>query len=416
MPLEALETPPAQSDRDKSEAARLEALHRLDILDSPREEGFDRIARLIRNIFDVPIGVVSLIDGHRQWIKASEGTDRDEVARRDSFCNLTIRSSQPLIVPDLRDDPRFSEVAHVAAGHIRFYAGMPLTTHDGHNIGTLCALGPEPRAFSDRETDILSDLARVTMDELELRQLAVTDNLTGLMSRGAFREEAEKAIGLALRHKHNLSLIAIDLDHFKSINDRFGHGVGDSVLRGTAQRCLETQRGTDHLGRLGGEEFCVLLPHTDRAGALETAEKLRSAIQKLGFTAGEERIGITASFGIASLDIETKDLETLLVHADVALYKAKAAGRNCCVAWRRAAEAVDQTRRRVLKAGRIIFNHRSSTIDCTVRSLGEAGAGLDVIHTDGIPSEFTLAIRADNFERKCRIVSQTDRHIEVAFA
>jgi hypothetical protein len=70
----------------------------------------------------------------------------------------------------------------------------------------------------------------------------------------------------------------------------------------------------------------------------------------------------------------------------------------------------------VLKAGRIIFNHRSSTIDCTVRSLGEAGAGLDVIHTDGIPSEFTLAIRADNFERKCRIVSQTDRHIEVAFA
>jgi diguanylate cyclase (GGDEF)-like protein len=416
MPQQAFAPAPLEAAPDMAEALRLEALDRFDILDTPKEEAFDRIARLIRNIFDVPIGVVSVIDGHRQWIKASDGTKVREIERRKTFCALTIRSSGPLIVPDALADPRFRESPHVVGyPHVRFYAGMPLTTHDGYNIGTVCAIGHEPRAFSEREADILSDLARVTMDELELRQLAVTDNLTGLMSRGAFREEAENTIALALRHKHHLSMVAIDLDHFKSINDQHGHGAGDIVLRGVAQACMETQRQTDHLGRLGGEEFAVLLPHTDRAGAMEAAEKLRLAIQKLSFDAGAKKIGVTASFGIASLDLETRDFDTLLAHADAALYEAKAAGRNRSMGWRRAPEAVNQARRRVLKAGRIIFNHRSSTIDCTVRTLGDTGAGFDVIHTDGIPAEFTLAIRSDNFERRCRIVSQTDRHLEAEF-
>jgi diguanylate cyclase (GGDEF)-like protein len=417
MPQEAPAPASTEAGPDRAEALRLEALDRLDILDTPKEEAFDRIARLIRNIFDLPIGVVSVIDGHRQWIKASDGTNVREIELGKTFCALTVQRSGPLIVPDALADPRFHKSPHVIGyPYVRFYAGMPLTTHDGYNIGTICAIGHEPRTFSEREAGILSDLARVTMDELELRQLAVTDNLTGLMSRGAFREEAEKAIALALRHKHHLSIVAIDLDHFKSINDRYGHGVGDTVLRGVAQACMETQRQTDHLGRLGGEEFAALLPHTDRAGAMETAEKLRLTIQGLIFNAAGKEIDVAASFGVASLDLETKDFDTLLAHADAALYEAKAAGRNRSVGWRRAVEAVGHARRRVLKAGRIIFNHQSSTIDCTVRTLGDTGAGLDVIHTDGVPAEFILAIRSDGFERECRTVSRTNRHLEVEFA
>ncbi len=416
MPQEALSHLPGNIGH-RDEARRLEALDRLDILDTPKEEAFDRIARLIRNIFDMPIGTVSLIDGHRQWIKASQGLAAQEIDRNSSFCSLTIQSDQPLIVPDALDDPRFRENPHVSGEpHVRCYAGMPLTTHDGYNVGTLCAIGYEPRAFGDREIEILSDLARVTMDEIELRQLATTDNLTGLMSRGAFREEAEKAIGLALRHKHNLSFVAFDLDHFKSINDRFGHAMGDVVLRGVAQACLENQRQTDHFGRVGGEEFGILLPHTDRAGAMEAAEKLRLAIEQLTFAAASEKIGVTASFGIASLDLETKELDILLAHADAALYEAKGAGRNRCIGWKRASTAIDHPRRRVLKAGRIIFNNRSSTIDCTVRTLGETEAGLDVTHSAGVPEKFVLAIPSDNFEARCRIVSQTDRHLEVEFS
>jgi hypothetical protein len=149
---------------------------------------------------------------------------------------------------------------------------------------------------------------------------------------------------------------------------------------------------------------------------METAEKLRLTIQGLIFNAAGKEIDVAASFGVASLDLETKDFDTLLAHADAALYEAKAAGRNRSVGWRRAVEAVGHARRRVLKAGRIIFNHQSSTIDCTVRTLGDTGAGLDVIHTDGVPAEFILAIRSDGFERECRTVSRTNRHLEVEFA
>lgn len=299
--------------------------------------------------------------------------------------------------------------------HVRCYVGIPLTTDDGHHIGTLCAIGHEPRQFSEREIDILSDLARVTMDEMQLRKLAVTDSLTGLLSRGAFHDEARRALSLALRHKHDLSLVVLDLDHFKTINDAHGHGVGDSVLRGVGDVLKGTQRQSDHLGRLGGEEFGVLLPHTNRAGAMESAERMRAAMGKVSVPAGNGVVGTTASLGVASLDAETRDIETLFAHADAALYEAKQAGRNRTVAWRGATPAAQSSRRRVLKAGRIVFNNRSSTIDCTVRSLGESGAGIDVGHTAGIPAKFRLVIRSDDFETDCRVVAQTDKHLEVEF-
>lgn len=416
MPQDAASVRPATGSTVATEARRLEALDQLDILDTPREEAFDRIARLIRNVLDLPVGLVSLIDGHRQWVKASDGLVGRELDRSESLCALTVEGSQPVVVHDALEDARFRDHRFVTGRpHVRCYAGVPLTTPEGYNVGTLCAMGYAPRAFSEREIGILRDLALVAMDELDLRRLAVTDNLTGLMSRGAFRQEAERAIALALRHKTNLAMVAIDLDHFKAINDSYGHGVGDRVLRGVAEACVATQRQSDHVGRLGGEEFGVLLPSTDRAGAMEAAERMRAAVEALRFEAGPQGLGVTASFGIACLDIETKDIDTLLAHADAALYQAKGEGRNRCAAWRRAPDASGGARRRVLKAGRIVFNRRASTIDCTVRTLGETGAGLDVISSSGIPETFTLAIRSDSFETACRIVSQTEKHLEVEF-
>lgn len=407
---------PALAMEDLAEAERLEALDRFDVMDTPREEAFDRITRLIKNIFDLPIAIVSMIDGHRQWYKAYEGLENREVARDATFCKYTLQDMTPLVVPDARDDARFAQNPMVTAGpQIRFYAGVPLRTNDGQNIGTVCAIGFEPRAFSPRESAILTDLAALAMDALELRQQASVDSLTGALSRRAFKEQAAREISLAQRHRHGLACIAFDLDHFKQINDRHGHATGDKVLVAVAEACRAQLRGSDLFGRLGGEEFALILPHTDRAHMGGVAEKVREAIEHVLVRHGETRVPVTSSFGMAALDARTPDIEALLANADAALYEAKAGGRNRCVAWRAQGGALAAPRRRVLKAGRILFNNRMSSIDCTVRTLGEEAAGLDVTSSIGVPESFSLQIRSDAFEARCRIVSQTERHIEVEF-
>jgi diguanylate cyclase (GGDEF)-like protein len=409
------DTPPLAME-DVAEAGRLEALDRFDVMDTQREEAFDRITRLIRDIFDLPVAIVSMIDGHRQWYKAYEGLENREVSRDETFCKYTLQDLTPLVVPDARDDARFARNPLVtSAPQIRFYAGTPLRTHDGHNIGTVCAIGFEPRVFTARESAILTDLAALAMDALELRQLASVDSLTGALARRAFKEQAAQAIALAQRHRHGLGCIAFDLDHFKSINDGHGHAMGDKVLVAVAEACRAELRGTDLFGRLGGEEFALILPHTDRAAVAGVAEKLRGAIARIVVRQGDAAVPVTASFGTASLDARTADIDALLANADAALYEAKAAGRNRCAAWRPPNDAPTGPRRRVLKAGRIMFNNRMSSIDCTVRTLGEDGAGLDVTSSIGVPETFSLQIRSDAFETRCRIVSQTERRIEVEF-
>lgn len=400
-----------------SEADRLAALDRYDVLDTPREESFDRITRLVRRVFDVPMTTVTLIDGHRQWFKSRQGMRSSETERGPALCDHVVRLAEPVIVPDTLLDPRFAENPFVVGEpRLRFYAGAPLHTPDGHVIGTLCAMDTRPRAFSDADRATLIDLARIVMDELELRTLATTDSLTGSMSRRAFREEGGRAVGLALRHQHELSAIAVDLDRFKSINDRYGHAVGDAVLAGTVEALRGMLRKTDLIGRLGGEEFAALLPQTGRKAALDVAEKLRAAVAARTFDVpGGGRLSVTASFGVATLDRSVPDLDALLKNADTALYAAKAAGRDRVMAWQVAEAERPTIRRRVLKAGRIAFNNRRSSIDCTVRSLSEEGAGLDVFTAAGVPRSFDLAIDSDGFLKPCHIVSQAEKHIEVRF-
>ncbi len=152
---------------------------------------------------------------------------------------LSAASGEPLVVPDAAIDPRFTDNPHVPAAASRFYAGVPLRSPDGHVIGTICAVDTRPRDFSDRELKILEDLALITMNELELRQRATIDVLTGALSRRAFKEEGNRAASLASRHNHALACLVFDLDHFKSVNDRFGHAAGDRVLTDAIKACVD---------------------------------------------------------------------------------------------------------------------------------------------------------------------------------
>lgn len=401
------------SDEDE----RLAVLERYDVLDTPPEEAFDRITRLTRQIFDVSISTVTLIDGHRQWFKSRQGVDVAETDLSQSLCHIAVVKGEPLIVEDALAHRTIQNHPAVIDGlKLRFYAGMPLRTPDGHVIGTLCAADTSPRAFSKRDQGILADLAQFVVSELELRTLAMTDALTGALSRRAFREEAARAIALARRHATELSVLMVDLDHFKLVNDTYGHQFGDRLLVEVISTLRSNARQSDIIGRLGGEEFGLVLHQSSASAALEVAEKLRSAIAHLRIDHVDGAVGATISVGVAGLDRTTQDIDTLLERADAALYAAKSDGRNRCIRWEAPATPIPgDVRRRVLKGGRIAFNGGRSTMDCTVRSLSDSGAGIDFISTADVPDRFKLLIMADDVSRACRVRVRGDRRIEVDF-
>jgi len=168
------------------------------------------------------------------------------------------------------------------------------------------------------------DITQRKRAEERVTTMAITDGLTGILNRQEFGRLLEKEMARASRYASPLSLIMYDLDHFKRINDRFGHNAGDDVLKTVAGLVGECLRDTDLHGRWGGEEFMVLLPETGLAAAGKVAEKLRLAIADHRF---EGLGGVTASFGVAEM-VPGEDSRSLAQRVDEALYRAKALGRN----------------------------------------------------------------------------------------
>ena len=310
------------------EPARLAALNRYEVLDTPREPSFDRITDLVRSILGVPISAVSLVDTDRQWFKSLAGLDETQTSRDVAFCAHTIRQRAPLIIADAQEDERFRDNPLVTGDpNIRSYAGIPLETPDGYNIGSLCAIDTVPREFDPAQIAILRNLAALVVEQLELRRIAERDHLTGALSRRAFLGEMNRAIALFERHQRPASLLLFDIDHFKHINDSYGHPAGDQVIRGIAQLCTGLQRPSDSLGRLGGEEFGILLPETPIEDAARAAQRFCDAIAAAEI-AGTPPLRATASFGVAELRGDWPIGESWLAVADMALYEAKRSGRN----------------------------------------------------------------------------------------
>jgi diguanylate cyclase (GGDEF)-like protein len=174
-----------------------------------------------------------------------------------------------------------------------------------------------------------ADVSELVLGADRLRSLASMDDLTNLMNRRQFMTSFEDEFRRALRYKRPLSVIMIDPDDFKSINDRHGHAVGDEVLRSLAARFRATVRNSDLLGRVGGEEFAAALPETDLPNALDAAERLRREVAEQPFEVRNATLRVTVSLGVAAKRPHDTDPGELLRFADRALYAAKAAGRNC---------------------------------------------------------------------------------------
>lgn len=175
-----------------------------------------------------------------------------------------------------------------------------------------------------------TDITELHALKEQLEQQARTDGLTGIANRRWFFELAEREYARSRRSGLPLSLISVDIDHFKHINDSYGHPVGDRVLQDFVSCCSEVLREVDVFARTGGEEFCILLPDTPTDLACEVAERIRALTRACHPLPDYPDLRITASFGISSLDADDPDFHTLFARSDRAMYLAKAAGRDCC--------------------------------------------------------------------------------------
>jgi GAF domain-containing protein len=202
------------------EQARLKSLRSLNILDTPREERFDRLTRVAKRMFNVPIAVVSLIDENRQWFKSCIGLTVNETPRDISFCGHTILGDDIFIIPDASKDERFADNPLVVnEPNIRFYAGCPLKDSQGRKMGTLCIIDKLPRNFSDEDKESFRDIASMAERELAAIQLATLDELTHISNRRGFTVLAKQSLDMCNRHKVPASLVFMDLNNFKIIND-----------------------------------------------------------------------------------------------------------------------------------------------------------------------------------------------------
>lgn len=343
------------------EAARLEALNRYEHIESEADPLFDNLATVAAAVCHASIAQIGLMDRDYLWIKSDVGPANGRIPRRTSFGPYAIcKRGETVVVPDIRQDSRFAGNPMLSYDPpVRFFAAVPLIEPTGHTIGTLVVVDNRPRSLSVAQQSMLNALANHAVTLLELQQdvrrlqgeisersnyerrtaewqhqlvainaaLCVessTDSLTGLANRRAFDQQLEAEIQRAHRLLYPLSLLMIDIDHFKGINDAFGHPAGDQVIRQVAANIRHALRTTDYAARIGGDEFVAILPGTDLHGARVIAERCRLGLEAHPWRQQPVHISV----GIGQLSPGSLDGSALVEDADRSLLRAKELGRN----------------------------------------------------------------------------------------
>ncbi|WP_416306574.1 diguanylate cyclase [Neptunicella sp. SCSIO 80796] len=308
----------------QDEENRLLSLQSLNVLDTAAEERFDRLTRLAKRLFDVPIALVSLVDKERQWFKSCVGLDVRETPRDVSFCGHAILGHGVFVINDTALDNRFIDNPLVtSAPHIRFYAGCPLKHSDGSKLGTLCIIDDKPRLFSRDDIIALEDLAAMAEQELIAVQLATLDELTGISNRRGFINLAEQSLKMSIRHQYPVSLIYFDLDHFKQINDKHGHAEGDKALKNFAHLMQETFRESDVFGRIGGDEFVVLLVNSSETVAKETLWRFQQSLADYNANSNRQYELLCTSGLVNCTADKDSSIQSMLDEADKLMYDKK---------------------------------------------------------------------------------------------
>lgn len=325
----------------KNEELRLAAIRYFDILDTPADGAFDRLTQLAGRIFGVPIAIITIVDTDRIWFKSKLGLDVNEIGRDPGLCASCILQDEVMVLHDAKQDA-VALTNPLVAGEfgLRFYAGAPLKTCDGMNIGTFCLVDREPREFTGVQQATLADLAAIVIDEMELRttsrrlvvknmetveeaeKSAKTDSMTGLGNRRGFDADvAEFAQMIGQGAFSDVMVTVIDLDGLKQVNDSHGHAEGDYLIQTFSAGIKESLKVNDRAYRIGGDEFVILSPLSGRPDFAKVKDRVAGVIEEVRNQTGFSEAG--ASVGIAVLSAADFSMQQALRLADKRMYEDK---------------------------------------------------------------------------------------------
>lgn len=294
------------------------------------------ISELVCEAVEAEACSIMLLDRSRERLVGRAGfglTRRDVSGIRfevgEGVAGWVAQHGEPALISDVSSDDRFVELSD-SKSDIRSLACVPLVSQ-GKAVGVLTTTSSQSGAFTPADVDLLIFIAKTIVLDLEnkrLRRLSVTDQLTGAFNREFLQQNLAREIESAEARGVPLAVAMLDVDHFKQVNDRFGHDVGDKVLAEVAVRLRGAIRDDDLLIRYGGEEFLVLLPKTDAEKACEVGERMRRRLEDEAIPVGDEEMPIRISVGVAEHRRGDEDGAELVRRADEALYEAKRRGRN----------------------------------------------------------------------------------------
>lgn len=265
----------------------------------------------------------------------ADALDGLKVGPQSGACGTSAFLGRPVIVPDIATDPLWDDYRHLPLpDDVKACWSSPIKSSDGRVIGTFCFYFRErrlPDDFHHRLVDVCVYLCALALEREEararIRQLAFYDELTGLPNRNLLLAQAEQAIARAEPERKRVAVLFLDLDRFKQVNDTLGHPIGDALLRDVAQRLRRLARASDIVGRLSGDEFVMMMPDFEHGRLTAAAEHILVALAQ-PFSVGGVTLNPSVSIGISVFPENGRDMDTLLRHADMAMYQAKTAGRN----------------------------------------------------------------------------------------
>lgn len=309
------------------------------------DDVLDRILANICKLVDYDMAMVSFLDGDaikKIRYQRNPKSAQNQLALGDMHANLLnipilktiIDTKRPILVPDIQKDQRWLAVAIPGMNRIRSLICAPVEIQ-GSVVGIINILSATSNYFTPLHAERISAFASqaaVAMENAQLyemaRNLSLTDPLTGLFNMRYFTDFSQLEFERVRRYERTLSLVMLDIDHFKNVNDTHGHNIGDLTLHEIAARIKNTVRAVDVVARYGGEEFVVLMPETALDEAVRVAERIRQTIAGQPIENDNIAISITASLGAAEIKRDTNSLDEIIKYADKALYKAKGNGRN----------------------------------------------------------------------------------------
>ncbi|MEO9339543.1 sensor domain-containing diguanylate cyclase [Mesorhizobium sp. SB112] len=326
-----------------NETERLQAIRNLLPSEISSTSELAALCQLVRSLFSCATAAVSIVDEDWQRVAATDGIPLRTSSRDQALANQIVFTNARFTVSDLKARTEFASLPDVVDGpEFRFYAGVPIELDKGLVVGALCILDVEPRRLEeehfaqlDKFAIIASGLLKLQranvllrQEESMLRLAAMTDPLTGLYNRAALAEIIDLAVESSLARGEAVGALYLDMDRFKDINDKYGHAVGDTVLKQAAGRIKAAIRSSDYAVRIGGDEFAVFFSTPADTGVLEAvANRMIDAFQE-PFKVEGQRISTSASIGLAIVPNDENPSMTIEDQVEVALQAAKHRGRN----------------------------------------------------------------------------------------